>query len=98
MKLSEWLTNSSTSQSELARNLGITQGRVSQLVAGAQPSLELAMRIAAATGQKVQPRDFKDIDMPDASKLDSVEDAIKAIANGEMVVSSMTTTARMKAT
>ncbi len=86
MKLSEWLTNSSTSQSELARNLGITQGRVSQLVAGAQPSLELAMRIAAATGQKVQPRDFKDIDMPDASKLDSVEDAIKAIANGEMVV------------
>ena len=49
MKLSEWLINSGTSQSELARRLGITQGRVSQLVGGAQPSLDLANRIAAVT-------------------------------------------------
>lgn len=55
MKLSAWLTNSRTSQSELARLLGITQGRVSQLVAGAQPSLELAVKIAAATGNQVNP-------------------------------------------
>ncbi|MGH6855862.1 MAG: 3,4-dihydroxy-2-butanone-4-phosphate synthase, partial [Aestuariivirga sp.] len=86
MKLSEWLANSQTSQSELARSLGITQGRISQLVAGGQPSLELAMRIALATGQKVQPKDFKDIDMTETSTLDPVEDAIKAIANGELVV------------
>ncbi len=86
MKLAEWLINSGTSQSELARRIGITQGRVSQLVAGAQPSLELAIKIAAATGDKVRPQDFGDQDMTADSKLDSVEEAIKAIANGEMVV------------
>ena len=86
MKLSAWLANSRTSQSELARSLGVTQGRVSQLVAGARPSFELAMRIAAVTGQKVRPQDFKEPDMTDIVTLDLVEDAIKAIANGEMVV------------
>lgn len=86
MKLSEWLANSGTSQSELARRLGITQGRVSQLVAGAQPSLELANKIAAATGNKVRPADFGDQTMANEQKLDLVEDAIKAIADGEMVV------------
>ena len=60
MKISEWLANTGTSQSELARRLGITQGRVSQLVAGAQPSLDLAMKIAALTGNRVKPADFKD--------------------------------------
>ena len=86
MKLSEWLANSGVSQSELARRLGITQGRVSQLVAGAQPSLELANRIAAATGNKVRPQDFGDQTMANEMKLDTVEEAIKAIAAGEMVV------------
>ena len=86
MKLAEWLTNSGTSQSELARRLGITQGRISQIVAGAQPSLELAMRIAVATGQKVRPEDFRESDMTETAKLDTVEEAIKAIANGQMVV------------
>jgi 3,4-dihydroxy 2-butanone 4-phosphate synthase/GTP cyclohydrolase II len=86
MKLSEWLANSGTSQSELARRLGITQGRVSQLVAGALPSLELANKIAAATGNKVRPADFGDQTMANEQKLDTVEDAIKAIAAGEMVV------------
>jgi len=86
MKLADWLSNSGISQSELARLLGITQGRVSQIVAGAQPSLELAVKIAAVTGQKVRPQDFRDADMTETTKLDSVEDAIRAIANGEMVV------------
>jgi len=86
MKLSEWLANSGSSQSELARRLGVTQGRVSQLVAGAQPSLELANKIAAATGNKVRPADFGDQNMPNEQKLDLVEDAVKAIAAGEMVV------------
>jgi 3,4-dihydroxy 2-butanone 4-phosphate synthase / GTP cyclohydrolase II len=86
MKLSEWLANSDTSQSELARGLGITQGRVSQLVAGAQPSLELAMRIAVATGHRVQPGDFRESDMTETSRLDSVEEAIKAIGSGDIVV------------
>ena len=86
MKLSEWLVNSGTSQSALARQLGITQGRVSQLVAGAQPSLDLANKIAAATGNKVRPQDFGDQDMANEQKLDTVEEAVKAIAAGEMVV------------
>lgn len=86
MKLSEWLVNSGTSQSALARQLGITQGRVSQIVAGAQPSLELANRIAAATGNKVRPQDFGGQDMANEHRLDTVEEAVKAIAAGEMVV------------
>jgi len=86
MKLSEWLANSGVSQSELARRLGVTQGRVSQLVAGALPSLDLANKIAAATGNKVRAQDFGDQTMPNEQKLDLVEDAIKAIAAGEMVV------------
>jgi 3,4-dihydroxy 2-butanone 4-phosphate synthase/GTP cyclohydrolase II len=86
MKLSDWLANSDISQSELARRLNITQGRVSQLASGASPSLELAMRIAAVTDNKVQPKDFKDMDMVDSPKLDTVEEAVKAIASGEMVV------------
>ncbi len=86
MNLAQWLTYSGTSQSELARRVGITQGRVSQIAGGAQPSLDLAMKIAAATGDKVRPQDFGDRDMTGGAKLDSVEEAIKAIANGEMVV------------
>lgn len=86
MRLADWLANNNISQSELARRLGITQGRVSQLVAGAQPSLDLAVKIAGVTGGKVRPQDFGEQDMTDVSKLDGVEDAIKAIANGEMVV------------
>ena len=86
MKLSEWLVNSGTSQSELARRLGVTQGRVSQLVGGALPSLDLANKIAAATGTKVRAQDFGDQTMANEQKLDLVEDAIKAIAAGEMVV------------
>ena len=86
MKLSDWLVNSGVSQSELARRLGVTQGRVSQIAAGAQPSLELARRIAAATANKVRPEDFGDQIMANEQALDSVEDAIKAVAAGEMVV------------
>jgi 3,4-dihydroxy 2-butanone 4-phosphate synthase/GTP cyclohydrolase II len=86
MKLSDWLANSGVSQSELARRLGITQGRVSQIVAGAKPSLDLAMKIAAATSQKVKPEDFEEHPMTETTKLDSVEDAIKAIIAGELVV------------
>jgi 3,4-dihydroxy 2-butanone 4-phosphate synthase/GTP cyclohydrolase II len=86
MKLGTWLINSGTSQSDLARMLGITQGRVSQLAAGAQPSLELAVKIAAATNNQVKPQDFKEPDMSDTHRLDTVEEAIAAIARGEMVV------------
>jgi 3,4-dihydroxy 2-butanone 4-phosphate synthase/GTP cyclohydrolase II len=86
MKLLDWLEQSRISQSQFARTLGVTQGRISQIVAGARPSLELAVKIAAATGREVQPQDFGDIEMAEGLKLDPVEDAIAAIARGEMVV------------
>ncbi len=84
MKLSDWLANTSTSQSDFARKLGVTQGRVSQVVAGERPSLELAMKIAGATSNQVRPEDFEDMRM--TKTLDTVEEAIKAVANGELVV------------
>jgi 3,4-dihydroxy 2-butanone 4-phosphate synthase / GTP cyclohydrolase II len=84
MKLSDWLDNTNTSQVELARRLGITQGRISQIVAGEQPSLELALKIATATANAVRPHDFKDLPM--TAKLDTVDQAIKAIAEGQLVV------------
>ncbi len=84
MKLSEWLANSATSQSEFARRLGVTQGRISQLVQGEQPSLDLAMKIAALTNNQVRPQDFKDFPM--TKTLDTVEEAIKAIGDGALVV------------
>jgi 3,4-dihydroxy 2-butanone 4-phosphate synthase/GTP cyclohydrolase II len=84
MKLSEWLANNFTSQSEFARQLGVTQGRISQIVAGEQPSLDLAMKIAGLTNNQVRPQDFKDIPM--TKTLDTVEEAIKAMADGELVV------------
>jgi 3,4-dihydroxy 2-butanone 4-phosphate synthase/GTP cyclohydrolase II len=86
MKLEDWLERNRTSQSDFARILGVTQGRISQIVAGASPSLELAVRIAAATGQQVRPQDFGNIEMAEGLKLDPVEEAIAAIARGEMVV------------
>src|SRR5438874_8791338 len=86
MKLAEWLANSGTSQSEMGRLLGITQGRVSQLVAGAQPSLDLAVRIAAVTQNQVRPQDFRNSEMTESSSLDAVEEAIAAIARGEIIV------------
>ena len=93
MKLTDWLSKSGTSQAELARQLAITQGRVSQLCGGAKPSLELALRIRAITKGAVSPQDFNvnaagNNIMPDkkTSLLDSVEEAVAAIAAGEMVV------------
>ena len=91
MKLPDWLDKTSTSQSALAKAIGVSQGRVSQLIAGASPSLDLALKIATFTNSAVRPEDFSGTAMdttpqPAASELDRVEDAIAAIARGEMVV------------
>jgi 3,4-dihydroxy 2-butanone 4-phosphate synthase / GTP cyclohydrolase II len=83
MKLAAWLTEAAMSQSAFARSLGVTQGRIAQLVAGAMPSLDLAHRIAAATGNRVKPQDFQETPMTAETPLDSVEQAIAAIARGE---------------
>jgi 3,4-dihydroxy 2-butanone 4-phosphate synthase/GTP cyclohydrolase II len=92
MKLPDWLDKTSTSQSALAKAIGISQGRVSQLVAGASPSLDLALKIATFTNNAVRPEDFSGSPMDttplaaSSSDLDRVEDAIAAIGRGEMVV------------
>jgi 3,4-dihydroxy 2-butanone 4-phosphate synthase / GTP cyclohydrolase II len=92
MKLPDWLDKTSTSQSALAKAIGVSQGRVSQLIAGASPSLDLALKIATFTNNAVRPEDFSGPAMDTtphaatASELDRVEDAIAAIGRGEMVV------------
>lgn len=85
MKLAAWLTQSRTSQSALARGIGVSQGRISQIIAGESPSFDLAMKISRATGGRVRPEDFQQ-DETMTLKLDSVEAAIKAVADGQMVV------------
>ncbi|HEY7765696.1 MAG TPA: 3,4-dihydroxy-2-butanone-4-phosphate synthase [Aestuariivirgaceae bacterium] len=84
MNLEKWLEGSGLTQAELARALGITQGRISQVLAGGRPSLDLAQRIQALTKNKVRPEDF--VEQRGQHGLDSVEDAIAAIARGQMVV------------
>ena len=92
MKLAEWLRRTKTTQAALARAIGVSQGRVSQIVAGATPSLELAVRIGEATGGQVQPADFamqESAQMMNPARtpgLDSVDEALEAIRAGEMVV------------
>jgi 3,4-dihydroxy 2-butanone 4-phosphate synthase/GTP cyclohydrolase II len=88
MKLSNWLESAGLNQSELARELGITQGRVSQLIAGAKPSLDLAARIQSVTANKVRLIDFISLDSENQTTtgFDTVETALAAIASGEMVI------------
>jgi 3,4-dihydroxy 2-butanone 4-phosphate synthase/GTP cyclohydrolase II len=85
MKLEKWLEGSGLTQAELARALGVTQGRISQVLAGGRPSLDLAQRIQALTKNKVRPEDFVETHRGEPG-LDSVEEAIAAIVKGQMVV------------
>ena len=96
MKLARWLDRTGTTQAELARRLGITQGRVSQIVAGAAPSFDVAMKIEAVTSGKVPAKALahdpagdgsgKGTSMTSQSLFDSVEAAIAAVRGGELVV------------
>ena len=88
MKLSNWLKHSGMKQKDLAAALGIAQSRVSQLMGGESPSLDLALKIKTLTLGAVRPEDFQDVPMttPTDPQLDPLEDAIAAIARGEMVV------------
>ena len=88
MKLSDWLEQSGTTQAVLAEQLGISQGRISQLVSGAAPSLELALKIQKITSDKVRANDYATVDDAESgeNQLDSVEDAIAAVQRGELIV------------
>ncbi len=86
MTLSQWLAETGTTQMELAGALGITQGRVSQLIKGAPPSFDLAVKISQVTKNKVRATEFFEDKMTDTNELDTVEAAIAAIKNGELIV------------
>ena len=92
MTLEQWIKQSGTRKMDVARSLGISAGRVSQILAGETPSLDLAVKIQRLTGNQVRPESFS---IPPAAEApaefghDSVEAAIVAIAavaKGELVV------------
>ncbi len=89
MKLADWLKQADLTKAEVARRLDISAGRISQLLAGDTPSLDLALRIERLTAGKVKPSDLgaglEGLDTM-TSKLDTVASAIAAIKAGEMVV------------
>ena len=58
MKLEDWLKRTGTRKSDLARRLAISPGRVTQLLSGERPSLELALKIRRVTDNLVRPEDF----------------------------------------
>lgn len=66
MKLAEWLKSSAMSARDLAAAAKTTEATISRLKNGhALPSLELAQRIADATGNAVTANDFLDLDQSD---------------------------------
>ena len=89
MKLADWLKQADMTKAEVARRLDISPGRISQLLSGDTPSLELALRIERLTAGKVKPSDLgaglKGLDTM-TSNLDTVASALAAIKAGEMVV------------
>jgi len=63
MKLSHWLKKTGTSARELASRAGTTEATISRLRHGrAKPSLDLAQRLADATGGAVTANDFLELE------------------------------------
>lgn len=60
MKLADYLNKHALSQSEFALRVGVTQGRIAQLVAGDLPSFKLAQRIQKESGGSVKVGDWGD--------------------------------------
>ncbi len=91
MKLQAWLKKSGMTQAALAGRLGVSQGRISQLIAGDVPSLELALKIESLTKGAVTPADFAPegltgMNPKQNSELDTVDEAVQALREGQMVV------------
>ena len=61
MRFSDWFRKqqeSGLTQSALAQQLGVTQGRIGHLLGGDLPSFKLAIRIQNLTGGKVKLADW----------------------------------------
>src|ERR1700750_622819 len=93
MQLSDWLKQSKTTRTDFARAVQISPGRVTQICEGEMPSLDLAERIAKATGGAVTPNDFVGL-VPSQQWINRlmndtqarVTAAVEAFARGEVVV------------
>lgn len=65
MKLSDYLSEREIQRNDFARSVGVSPGWITSLCDGSkQPSLELAEKIALATGGAVMPNDFIDFTAP----------------------------------
>lgn len=63
MRLTEWFSaQPGLTQDALAKSLGVTQGRIAQLLGGDLPSMQLAIRIKEHTAGAVTPNDFLRLD------------------------------------
>lgn len=85
MKLDAWLKIEGNSARDLALRAETTEATISRLKNGrVQPSLELAARIAEATGGMVTPNDFIETSQPDRASGESLEGAsvLLVIAGG----------------
>jgi DNA-binding transcriptional regulator YdaS (Cro superfamily) len=61
MTLRKWLRNSKTSQSELARRVGVSPASIARYAAGLRcPRPQIMDAIARATADQVTPRDLVD--------------------------------------
>lgn len=58
MKLAQWLENTKTTQDQLGIKTGLTQGRISQIVAKGTRDLATAKRIEDATDKAVRVADL----------------------------------------
>lgn len=58
MRFADWLSSTGMSQEAAAKELCITQGRVSQLVKGGWPGRDLALKIKEMTKGQVSADDF----------------------------------------
>jgi 3,4-dihydroxy 2-butanone 4-phosphate synthase/GTP cyclohydrolase II len=61
MQFSTWFAKQQQdglTQWRFAKEVGVSQGRIAQILGGDVPSMSLAIRIKEATGGKVTPNDF----------------------------------------
>ena len=59
MQFSDWFRKQDgLTQEAFAKRVGVTQGRIAQILGGEIPSFDLAGRIKDATGGRVTPNDF----------------------------------------
>lgn len=59
MRFAKWFEQQAgLTQEAFAKNVGVTQGRIAQILAGELPSMQLASEIRKATKGAVTPNDF----------------------------------------